>query len=203
MQLAGRFLTQAFRVLADEHPANGILLRGFAAYPDLPTFQDVYKLAPACIATYPMYRGVARFVGMDVLEVPGDSFSDEITVLEERFEDFDFFFVHFKATDAAGEDGDFERKAKLFEEVDAEIPRILALKPEVLVVTSDHSTPARLKAHSWHPSPFVLWSPNTIPDRVETFSERQLAAGSHGRFPARDAMLLMMAHALKLEKFGA
>jgi len=203
VQLANDFLTQAFRVLADDHPANGILLRGFASYPELPGFQDVYKLSPACIATYPMYRGVARFAGMEVLEVPGDSFADEITVLEERFEEFDFFFVHFKATDAAGEDGDFERKARLFEEVDAEIPRLLALEPDVLVVTSDHSTPARLKAHSWHPAPFVLRSPNGIPDRVEAFSERQLAAGSLGRFPARDAMLLMMAHALKLEKFGA
>jgi 2,3-bisphosphoglycerate-independent phosphoglycerate mutase len=138
-----------------------------------------------------------------VIPVPGESFADEVGVLEAHWADFDFFFVHFKATDAAGEDGDFERKVRLFEEVDREIPRILALEPETLVVTSDHSTPARLKAHSWHPSPFVLWSPHARPDRVESFGERELARGGLGRFPAREAMPLMMAHALKLEKFGA
>ena len=117
------------------------------------------------------------------MDVPGDTFADEITVLERRWNDFDFFFVHFKATDAAGEDGDFERKARLFEEVDREIPRIRALKPEVFVVTSDHSTPARFKAHSWHPAPFALASPNALPDLVESYSERRLVTGGFGRFP--------------------
>lgn len=203
VELANTFLKQAFEVLADDHPANGILLRGWAEYPRLPSFPEVYKLTPACIATYPMYRGVARFAGMEVLQVPGETIAAEIDVLEQRWNDFDFFFVHFKATDAAGEDGDFARKAALFEEVDAQIPRIEALGPAAFVVTSDHSTPAVHKAHSWHPAPFVLASPNALPDAVEAFSERRLVTGGLGRFPARDAMLLMMAHALKLDKYGA
>ena len=145
--IANRFVAEAKRVLASEHPANMVLLRGFSKYPRLPKLTEIYGVRAAVIAVYPMYRGLAKLAGMQAVKT-GDAVADEFTALESAYGDFDFFFVHVKKTDSAGEDGNFDRKVSIIEEVDAQIPRLLALKPDVLVVTADHSTPAAYRAHS-------------------------------------------------------
>ena len=163
---------------------------------------EIYKLNPAAIAVYPMYRGLARLVGMKVYKV-GGGIKEELAVVKEHYKQHDFFFVHVKKTDSAGEDGDFVRKVQAIEEVDSALPQLLDLKPDVIVVAGDHSTPALLKGHSWHPVPFLLYSQWCRPDKVEQFSESACAAGELGTFPAVDIMPLAMANALKLSKFGA
>ena len=200
--VANQFIAQAKTVLAKHHPANMLLLRGFSRRPNLPTMAEVYKLKPAAIASYPMYRGLARLVGMQVLET-GASIKQEFATLKQNYNDYDFFFVHIKETDSAGEDGDFERKVRVIEEVDKALPILLNLNPDVIVVTGDHSTPALLKGHSWHPVPILLYSKWCRPDRVEEFSESACILGGLGRFPATQVMPLAMANALKLTKFGA
>ena len=200
--MVNSFISRAHEVLANEQPANMILMRGFSELPDLPSMTDLYKLAPAAIATYPMYRGLAKLAGMDILET-GKSFEDQLNTLEQHYANYDFFFVHVKATDAAGEDGNFERKTKAIEEVDSLVPRLTALNPNVIVVTGDHSTPALLKGHSWHPVPFMLYSEWCRCDEATQFSETACAKGSLGRFPAVEIMPLALANALKLGKFGA
>lgn len=201
--LVQQFLAEARKRLAGHDPANMVLLRGFAQRPNWPTFQTVFGLKAAAIATYPMYRGVAKLVGMQPLAT-GEAVEDEFAVLEEHWNDFDFFFVHIKPIDSAGEDGDFERKVTLIERVDQQIPRLTRLNPDVIVVTGDHSTPARLKTHSWHPVPVLLWSQYCRPDRVDIFSERTCINGTLGpHFPAADLMPLALANALRLAKFGA
>ncbi|MBA7651632.1 2,3-bisphosphoglycerate-independent phosphoglycerate mutase [subsurface metagenome] len=200
--VANKFVAQARTVLAKHHPANMVLLRGFSQRPHLPTMPEVYKLKPAAIAAYPMYRGLAKLVGMEVLET-GAAITDEMATLKKNYANYDFFFLHIKGTDSAGEDGDFERKVKLIEEADKSIPVLTGLKPEVIVVTGDHSTPALLKSHSWHPLPLVLYSEWCRPDRVGEFSESACISGGLGRFSATQIMPLAMAHALKLAKFGA
>ncbi|MEW6105089.1 MAG: 2,3-bisphosphoglycerate-independent phosphoglycerate mutase [Bacillota bacterium] len=197
-----QWLDRARAVLRDQHPANMVLLRGFAKHPDIPTMSEAFKLTPAAIATYPMYRGVARLVGMEVLET-GATIEDEVRTLRENFGRFDFFYLHVKDTDSAGEDGNFARKVEVLEEFDRHLPAILELAPDVLVVTGDHSTPATLKAHSWHPVPFLISSKWVRPDRVSGFGETACAGGSLGTFPSLGALPLAMAHALKLAKFGA
>jgi len=201
-KIINEFIRRATEVLKDSHPANTCLVRGFAKYPAIPTMTDLFKLHPAAIATYPMYRGLAKLVGMKVLN-PGETITDEFNLLGKEFGNYDFFYVHIKKTDSYGEDGDFDKKVHIIEEVDRRIPDLLALEPDVIVVTCDHSTPAVLKAHSWHPTPFLLWSKYCRPDGVSRFTERECARGSLGRFPAREAMSLMLANALKMEKFGA
>ncbi|MEA3407644.1 MAG: 2,3-bisphosphoglycerate-independent phosphoglycerate mutase [Chloroflexota bacterium] len=202
-RLVEEFLNQTREVLADQKPANMILLRGFSKLPDWPTLPQIYRLKAAAIAVYPMYRGVARLVGMEPLESDG-TLDGEFKTLEEHWEDFDYFFVHVKPTDSAGEDGDFERKVKYIEETDAQIPRLLDLEPDVLIVTGDHSTPAKMKYHSWHPVPVLLWSKYCRPDGVKVFGERACISGGLGpRIPVIDLMPLAMAHARRLEKFGA
>jgi 2,3-bisphosphoglycerate-independent phosphoglycerate mutase len=200
----GSFLDQARRLLADEPKANMCLLRGFSQRPSWPSLPDIYGMRAAAAAAYPMYRGAARLVGMEVLDA-GDSFDTELDAVARSWADFDFFFVHFKKTDSAGEDGDFDRKVQMIESVDAAIPRLLELQPDVLAVTGDHSTPSQLKSHSWHPVPLLLWAPATCrPDEVSRFGERPCMAGGLGpRMPATDLMPLLMAHAGRLEKFGA
>lgn len=200
--IANEFIGKARAMLSGLKPANMIVLRGFSKYPHLPTMTEIYRLKPAAIATYPMYRGLAKLVGIEVLAA-GTTAEDEVATLERHYADFDFFYLHIKATDAAGEDGDFERKVLAIEALDALIPRVTALKPEVIVVTGDHSTPALLKGHSWHPVPLLLYSRWCRTDSVAEFSERACLAGGLGRFPATDIMPLAMAHALKLEKYGA
>ena len=200
--LVNEFVKQARRILASEHPANMILLRGFAKYPSLPTMEEVYGLRPAAIAAYPMYRGLAKLVGMTALP-SGPTVADEVTALEQAWGDYDFFHLHVKETDSSGEDGDFQRKVEAIEEVDELLPRVTALEPDVLVVTGDHSTPALLRSHSWHPVPILLSAATCRPDGIDRFGERACLGGSLGRFPAVDIMPLAMAHALKLTKFGA
>jgi len=200
--LVNEFIEKARMLLKDRPRANILLLRGFAKHPQIPTMSDIYNLTPAAIATYPMYRGLAKLVGMEILSV-GVSLKDEFEALKENYARFDFFYLHLKETDTAGEDGDFRRKVKVIEEFDCFLPIINELQPEVLIVTGDHSTPALLKAHSWHPLPFVLKSSWCIPDRITKFSERACRNGSLGRFSALSVMLLAMAHALKLGKYGA
>jgi 2,3-bisphosphoglycerate-independent phosphoglycerate mutase len=201
-KIANEFITQAKKVLAKHHPANMVLLRGFSQRPHLPAMPEVYKLKPAAIAGYPMYRGLARLVGMQVLETV-TGIKEEFDTLRQNYNNYDFFFVHIKETDSAGEDGDFERKARVIEEIDNALPTITNLEPDVIVVTGDHSTPALLKGHSWHPVPILLYSKWCRPDRVEEFSESACVSGGLGRFPATEVMPLAMAHARKLTKFGA
>lgn len=199
---ANKFVEQAKAILSEHHPANMLLLRGFSQRPDILTMPEIYKIKPAAIAAYPMYRGLARLLGMQVLNT-GVTIAEEMTTLKENYGTYDFFFLHIKKTDSAGEDGDFEGKVKLIEEVDKSLPVLLGLKPEVIVVTGDHSTPATLKGHSWHPLPIVLHSKWCRPDRVGGFSESACILGGLGRFPTTQIMPLAMAHALKLAKFGA
>ncbi|MBM3312497.1 MAG: 2,3-bisphosphoglycerate-independent phosphoglycerate mutase, partial [Candidatus Aminicenantes bacterium] len=181
------FLAEAAAVLQAEPVANAVLLRGFSLPPSIPQMQDLYKLNPAAIAGYPMYKGLAKLLGMRAYAV-GPETRHLFETLEAHWGDHDFFYVHYKKTDAAGEDGNYEAKVRAVEEVDAFIPRLEALKPDVLVVTSDHSTPALLKGHSWHPNPFLLVSPSALPDSIGVFTERECALGSFGRFPALGAM---------------
>jgi 2,3-bisphosphoglycerate-independent phosphoglycerate mutase len=201
-KVANEFMVQAGKVLAHHHPANMVLLRGFSQYPQFPTMNQIYKLKPAAIASYPMYRGLARLVGMETLET-GTSPEDEFSVLKQNYTTYDFFFLHIKGTDSTGEDGDFARKVKVIEEFDAALSGLSDIKPDVIIVTGDHSTPAILKGHSWHPVPVLLYSRWCRPDKVSDFSEPSCMSGGLGRFPATQLMSLAMAHALKLNKFGA
>lgn len=190
------------KVLSDEQKMNFALIRGFSKYPRLPQFPQVYKIKACAIATYPMYKGIAKLVGMDVLET-GVTIEDEVNTLKNSWEKYDFFYFHVKKTDSYGEDGDFDSKVHVIEEVDSVLPQILSLKPDVLVVTGDHSTPAILKSHSWHPVPFMIWSAYTRRGLNRSFDEFECARGSLGTIYAVDAMSLMLSHALRLEKFGA
>lgn len=196
------FMEEATTLLSGSAPANTVLLRGFSKSPSIPTMAELYKIKPAAIAQYPMYKGLAKLVGMTILD-PGDNLEDLFTTVESHYADHDFFYIHVKKTDAAGEDGNFEAKKEAIAEVDTHLPRLTALKPEVLVVTSDHSTPCLLKSHSWHPNPFLLHSRASLPDKVAHFSERECSQGYFGRFRAVYVMPLMLAHAGKLRKFGA
>jgi 2,3-bisphosphoglycerate-independent phosphoglycerate mutase len=196
------FLEQANQVLKDHHPANTVLLRGISQIPTIPSMADLFKLTPACIATYPMYKGLARLVGMEILAT-GESILDEFKTLKEHYKTFDYFFLHIKKTDSYGEDGNFEKKVEVIEEADRHIPVLLELDPDVIAVTGDHSTPALLKGHSWHPNPFMLCSQYERADDVTEFTEAACARGGLGRFLAVHEMPLMLASALKLEKYGA
>jgi len=201
--LVKQFLDQAQEILADHHPANMVLLRGFSKKPKWSSMEDTFGLKSAAIAAYPMYRGLAKLLGMHILET-GPTVEDEFTVLEDTWNDFDFFYVHVKKIDSAGEDGAFDRKVAVIEEVDKEIPRLLKLNPDVVIVTGDHSTPSLLKYHSWHPVPVVLWSNHCRSDKVEHFGERACMTGGLGpQFPAEDLIAVALANAMRLEKFGA
>jgi 2,3-bisphosphoglycerate-independent phosphoglycerate mutase len=200
--IVNRFALEARTLLADTAPANMVLLRGFDQRPALPRFPEVYGVRAAAIAAYPMYRGLARLVGMDALKT-GSTFADEVSTLRSHWGGYDFVFLHYKDTDKAGEDGDFQGKVAALERLDAALPAIEALAPDVLVVTGDHASPAILRAHSWHPVPVVLAARYALPDAVERFSERACGPGSLGTLPAHDLMPLILAHALRLTKYGA
>ncbi len=201
-EIINNYLKNAAQILKPFSPANTILLRGFSKIPDIPSMSERFNLRPAAIATYPMYRGLARLVGMVILD-SGETLREEVEILRKYFNDYDFFYLHFKKPDMAGEDGDFRKKVKAIEEIDRLIPSILKLKPDVLVVTGDHSTPTVLKGHSWHPNPFLLYSKYIRPDGIRRFTERHCRRGELGRFPAMDVIPLMLAHGLRLKKFGA
>ncbi|MDI6642110.1 MAG: 2,3-bisphosphoglycerate-independent phosphoglycerate mutase [Elusimicrobiota bacterium] len=201
--LINKFLESALEILKAEKKANYILLRGFSKYPDIPQMQDVYKLNPACIATYPMYRGLAQLVGMKILHT-GEKLQDELQTLKNNFDSYDFFYLHIKETDALGEDGNFSGKVKKLEEIDKILPEIVELKLDVLIITGDHSTPATLKGHSWHNVPFLLYSKNiSYSETLEKFTEKECLKGSLGIFPATSVMPLALANTGKLTKFGA
>jgi 2,3-bisphosphoglycerate-independent phosphoglycerate mutase len=201
-EIANQFVAEAKKVLAAEHPANMVLLRGFSKYPKISKLTEIYGVRAGVIAVYPMYRGLARLVGMEAVKA-GDTVSDEFGALESHFGQFDFFFVHIKKTDSYGEDGNFEQKVHVIEETDRELPRLLALKPDVVMVTGDHSTPAAFKAHSWHPVPVLLWSKWCRPDGAKGFSERECRCGGLGHVRSAELMPLMMGYAERLTKFGA
>jgi len=201
-EVAKEFVKQARAILAAEPKANGMVLRGFAGKPALPSYEELYGLRAAAIAVYPMYKGLARLAGMTLVGT-AQSLDEQIDELGKAWNDYDFFFLHFKYTDSTGEDGAFAAKVKRIEELDAAIPRIEALKPDVLIVTGDHSTPSRLKGHSWHPVPTLLVADTCRPDGLDAFSERACLRGGFGIFPARHLMLLAMAHALRFGKYGA
>lgn len=188
--------------LADEPKANCVLARGFATYQKYPTMEDRYMLRSLALAGYPMYRGVARLLGMEVEPAAADD-ENTVKLLTERFAEYDFFFVHFKAADSRGEDGDFAGKVSAIEAVDGILPEVEALEPDVLVVTGDHSTPSLYGAHSWHPVPVLLWSKWARPVEVDGFGERQCLKGDLGLVPASSLMTLALAHAGRLSKFGA
>ncbi|MFA6451295.1 MAG: phosphoglycerate mutase, partial [bacterium] len=189
--------------LKGQSPANGLLLRGFDAYPHVPQMQDVTRLNPGAVAVYPDYKGLARIVGMTVYDSAGETVADEIKTLKDKWADHDFFFFHYKKTDSSGEDGDFDRKVSMIEMFDAALPEIMALNPGVIAVTGDHSTPALLKAHSWHPVPLVLSSGCCRRDAVSEFTELACIGGGLGRIPSVSLMPLMLANAHKMQKFGA
>ena len=200
--LLARILVEIHQVIGGEMPANFVLMRGYAGVPDLKGIGDLYGVNPVGIATYPMYKGLARAVGMRVVDGL-DTLRDEVAALGELWDVYDYFFVHVKAADACGEDGDFDGKVAAIEDVDESLIEIIDCMPDVLVVTGDHSTPSRLGQHSWHPSPCLFWGETVRPDSSSTFGERSCEGGSLGVFPAQAVMALMLAHGGRLAKFGA
>lgn len=201
--LVNRFIAAAGERLADQHPANSVMLRGFARFPAVPQFAARYGLHAAAIAVNGMYRGVARLVGMTVLDVPGVTVADEFAALERHWSDFDFFYLHVKGTDTAGEKGDFAGKVAAIEGVDSLLPRLLALRPDVIIVGGDHSSPAVLRSHSWHPVPTLLYARHVRADNIAEFGERACSRGSLGVVPATHIMPLALAHAGRIAKYGA
>ena len=200
--IVNRFISEARERLTDHNPANMVLLRGFSRQPLIPTMPEVYKIKPLAVAVYPMYRGLARLVGMDIAEA-GTTLEDEFETVRKNYQNHDFFFVHVKWTDSAGEDGDFSRKVKMLEEIDTALPVITELNPDVMVVTGDHSTPSVLHGHSWHTVPVVVASAYCRPDPVAEFSEKAFLGGGLGRMSSTEIIHVAMANALKLHKYGA
>lgn len=200
--LVAEFIKKASQVLKNDHPANMILLRGFAKKPALPQFPEIYKLKPLAIAVYPMYKGLAHLAGMTVLDGLL-TIDEQIEALKKNWNNYTFFFIHYKYTDSTGEDGNFSEKIKKIEIVDSFIPEIMKLNPDCLIVTGDHSTPSALKTHSWHGVPFMISSKFARRDKATKFSESDCAKGSLGAFEAKYTLSLALAHAGKLDKFGA
>ena len=202
-RIVNQFIERARKLLAGRQPANMILVRGFDSYPRFPLFPEVFGLRATAIAVNPTYRGIAKLVGMQVLKVEGSTVADEFTALEKNWSDYDFFYLHVKNIDIAGEDGDFARKVSVIEEVDTLMPRLMALKPDVVIVSGDHSTPAVLKSHSWHPVPTLLYGKYVRADGIAEFGERACARGGLGVLPAKDIMPLILANAQRIEKFSS
>ena len=196
------FVAEAAKVLKGQAPTNMVTLRGFARYPKIATLQEITGLRSAALAVYPMYKGLARLVGMDVAEA-GSTLSDQMETLRRLWRQYDFFFLHYKYTDSTGEDGNFAAKVEMIERLDAEVPKVRQLNPDVLIVTGDHSTPSKLKSHSWHPVPTLLWAKTCRPDPVTEFGESQCLRGGLGQFEARYLLTLALAHAGRLGKYGA
>ena len=198
---ANALIEGAREALGDRDRANMALLRGFSQLPELPNFGHMYRLNPAAIAAYPMYRGLAKVAGMTVIPT-GPNFQAEVETLAQRFQEHDFFYLHYKPADAAGEDGDFNAKVQALEALDEFIPGLLDLQPDAFVVAGDHSTPSILAAHGWQPVPLLIHSKLTLGEGIAAFDERNCATGSLGRIPATHLMFLALAHAGKLVKFG-
>lgn len=200
--LVGEIVIQTGKILAGEPKANMVLLRGFAKHTRYPSMKDRYGLNSLAIATYPMYRGISRLVGMKVLSEVSN-LKEEFRALNDHFPEYDFFYLHVKQTDSRGEDGNFDAKVAVIEEVDQYLPQVMALQPDVLVVTGDHSTPAKMAGHSWHPLPLLLYSKYCLVDAVKRFDEVSCIGGALGRMRAVDLMPLALANARRLNKFGA
>jgi 2,3-bisphosphoglycerate-independent phosphoglycerate mutase len=202
VEVAKEFIRQGSQLLAGQPIANGLTMRGFAPRPDLPSYEEVYGLRAAAIAVYPMYKGLARLVGMEIVGAP-QSLDQEIDILAESWNDYDFFFIHFKYTDSTGEDGNFAARVQRIEELDGIVPRLTAQSPTVLIVTGDHSTPAFLRNHSWHGVPTLLVSDCCRTDGLSQFGEGPAARGGLGQFEAKYLMSLALANAGRLGKYGA
>ncbi|MBA2327864.1 MAG: 2,3-bisphosphoglycerate-independent phosphoglycerate mutase [Actinobacteria bacterium] len=202
VELVDELDAQVRTFLADQPEANGLLLRGFDTHRHLPGFAERYRLRAAAVAIYPMYRGIARLLGMDVLGRPAD-LDEQLELLRGAWADYDYFFLHHKGTDSAGEDGDRPRKIAAIEALDAVVPRLRELAPDVIAVSGDHSTPSQMAAHSWHPVPVLLWSERCGRDEAERFGERWCRAGGLGLRPTKDLMAPMLANAGRLRKYGA
>jgi 2,3-bisphosphoglycerate-independent phosphoglycerate mutase len=201
-EIAKQFVVQAEALLKGQPKANGLTLRGFANAPALPSYEEIYGLRAAAIAVYPMYKGLAQLVGMELVGKPA-TLSEEIDVLAKVWHEYDFFFVHFKYTDSRGEDGNFDEKVRMIEQFDAIVPRVTAMKPTVLAVTGDHSTPAKMKSHSWHSVPVLIAGQNVRTDACQSFGETECLRGGLGQFQAMYLMPLLLAHADRLAKYGA
>ena len=203
-KVINKFMDRLMEELKDEERINSCLLRGYSKYPKIPSMEELYGVKAACIATYPMYKGISKLVGMDVLKFEGETIEDEFKALEKYYNDYDYFYIHIKKTDSYGEDGNFDAKVHIIEEVDKYINKMMALNPDVVVVSGDHSTPALLKAHSWHPNPFLIYSKYQRTDDTESFTEKECATkGIHGHLYSKDLIFLMLANSLRLEKYGA
>ncbi|MEX2144567.1 MAG: 2,3-bisphosphoglycerate-independent phosphoglycerate mutase [Anaerolineales bacterium] len=203
-KLVNEWVTQTQSILARQPKANGLTLRGFGSDPKLPQYKEAYGLQAACVAVYPMYRGVSKLVGMDVIQFSGESPADEFAAAASVWSDYDFIFIHVKKTDSMGEDGNFAGKVKVIESVDQALPALLDLKPDAIAITGDHSTPVPMRSHSWHPVPLLLWSArHGFPDEQAHFGEGNCAKGNLGTIPATELMPLLLAHAGRLDKFGA
>ena len=200
--LGASFVEQAARALEGEQ-ANGVLLRGWSGAPELPSMAVAYGLRPAAIAAYPMYRGLAALTGMEVLHGADGTLAGEVRVLKQHLDRYDFFYVHYKAPDLAGEAGDFEAKRRVLEHLDGYVPTLRGLGVDVVIIAGDHATPSSVGGHSWHAVPFLLHSRYTMGEGVDRFTERDLRHGQLGQFEARHAMTLALAHAGKLRRYGA
>lgn len=201
-EIAKKFIKKAEEILKNEEKANYVLLRGFSALPDIPSFEQKYGLKACSIAVYPMYRGITKLLGMDTIPVQGD-IKEEVEILKKVYKDYDFIFLHVKKIDSFGEDGNFEGKVKKIEEFDSFLPEILSLNPDALVITGDHSTPCLLKTHSWHPVPLLIKSPYVLGGTVNSFTERECLKGEIGIIRSVSIMPLVLANTLRLRKFGA
>ncbi|MCS7163815.1 MAG: 2,3-bisphosphoglycerate-independent phosphoglycerate mutase [Thermodesulfovibrio sp.] len=201
-EIAKKFIRKAEEILKNEEKANYVLLRGFSALPDIPSFEQKYGLKACSIAVYPMYRGITKLLGMDTIPVQGD-IKEEVEILKKVYKDYDFIFLHVKKIDSFGEDGNFEGKVKKIEEFDSFLPEILSLNPDALVITGDHSTPCLLKTHSWHPVPLLIKSPYVLGGTVNSFTERECLKGEIGIIRSVSIMPLVLANTLRLRKFGA
>ncbi len=201
-KLVADFYKAALPVLTTKKPANGFLMRGLAHQPVISSFEERYRLKAACIAVYPMYKGLAQLVGMTKLE-GAQTIHDQFERYVAEYENFDYFFIHYKYTDMHGEDGNFEAKKKAIEEFDAALPILLQKRPDVLAITGDHSTPCAIKGHSWHPQPVLLVSPYSGSDKLDRFTETGANLGSLGLFDAKYLIRLMQANARMFDKFGA
>lgn len=201
-KLVADFYKAALPVISGEKPANGFLMRGIAHQPHIPLFEDRYKLKPAALAIYPMYKGLSQLVGMAKIEGP-QTIQEQFERYLAEYANYDFFFIHFKYTDKAGEDGNFAAKKKAVEDFDAALPILLRKKPDVLAITGDHSTPCALHGHSWHPQPVLLHSACSGSDKLDRFTETGANLGSLGVFEAKHLIRLMQANAKMFDKFGA
>lgn len=202
-RIVDAFVKRVAEVLAGQSPANGALARGFSARPHFPGYRERFRLRAAAIAAYPMYRGVAQLAGMDVFVPPGETAAEAVALAKQKWADYDFFFLHVKGTDMAGEDGNFDAKRAVIEATDVALPSLLALKPDVLCVTGDHSTPTLVKGHSWHPVPALIHGRFCFADGFDRFHEKNCRGGSFANLASKDLMAVLLANAGRLDKYGA